>query len=55
MPRRSWLHPRLPAGDASVSGQRDTRSRDDLTEDGFVLRYRTDETDTACRARKGRS
>ena len=28
---------------------------EDLTEDGFVLRYRTDETDDGCPARRGAS
>ena len=53
-PRRCW-----PPTSASCRrtmsgcGRRWTRSRSDLTEDGFVLRYRTDETDDGLSGKEG--
>jgi GH15 family glucan-1,4-alpha-glucosidase len=43
----------LPPDDEPPEGERASRLQDDLTEDGFVLRYKTDETDDGLSGKEG--
>ena len=52
-PRPCWLAVRIPPRHRRASAQHRQGDREELTENGYVLRYRTDETDDGLSGKEG--